>query len=32
VLWWLTDGRQWRLESDLDPAAMLAMAQELTPS
>jgi len=26
VLWWLADGQQWRLESQLDPATMLTMA------
>ena len=29
VLWWLDDGRQWRLESDLDATAMLAAARAL---
>lgn len=31
VLWWLADGQQWRLESQLDPATMLTMAHALTP-
>ena len=29
VLWWLDDGRQWRLESDLDAPAMLDIARAL---
>ena len=32
VLWWLADGRQWRLESDLDAATMLDIATALTAS
>ena len=32
VLWWLDDGRQWRLESDLDAAAMLAVGRALAAS
>ena len=31
VLWWLAGGRQWRLESQLDPATMVTMARALTP-
>ena len=29
VLWWLDEGRQWRLESDLDAATMLAVGRAL---
>ena len=29
VLWWLDEGRQWRLESELDTATMLAVAHAL---
>jgi hypothetical protein len=29
VLWWLDDSRQWRLESDLDAATMLAIGRAL---
>jgi hypothetical protein len=29
VLWWLGDGRQWRLESDLDAATVLAVGRSL---
>jgi hypothetical protein len=32
VLWWLDEGRQWRLESDLDAAAMLAVGRALAAS
>jgi hypothetical protein len=32
VLWWLDDGRQWRLESDLDAATMLAVGRALAAS
>jgi hypothetical protein len=31
VLWWLWDGRELRLESDLDAGEMLATARALTP-
>lgn len=31
VLWWLADGRQFRLESELDADAMLAIAHALAP-
>jgi hypothetical protein len=29
VLWWLDDGRQWRLESELDATTMLAVGRAL---
>jgi hypothetical protein len=29
VLWWLDDGRQWRLESELDTTTMLAVGRAL---
>jgi hypothetical protein len=32
VLWWLDEGRQWRLESDLDAATMLAVGRALAAS
>ncbi|MET0326106.1 MAG: hypothetical protein ABW219_12835 [Ilumatobacteraceae bacterium] len=32
VLWWLADGRQWRLESNLDRSTMIAIAQALALS
>ena len=32
VLWWLDEGRQWRLESDLDAATMLAAGRALAAS
>jgi hypothetical protein len=32
VLWWLDDGRQWRLESELDTTTMLAVGRALAGS
>jgi hypothetical protein len=29
VLWWLDDGRQWRLESEVDAATMRAVGRAL---